>query len=288
MPCCRYATHVERLTCPTGTPRHDRYATRSAGNRNVQHPRRRALDGNGCQSRSTPPENETDAYVHTNTDTDAVVHVVIMPGFLIPSTAPTYGRLSDAIHTFLSKHQKGAHTVDVVAMGLFDWLKIALLGNDFRDYLDKAARLIESIDRDDAVVIVGHSAGGWVARLLLGADTVTYNGWSRPGLRQRVKRLVTLGTPHYSKEAYPFGRVKERVYSGERRVFDSSLAFTNEFFGQAGDLAPTEIVSFLGVVDDAPTLVSLVSYAANAGAYVPGMKGDGVVPIDVAGTCLFE
>ncbi len=229
------------------------------------------------------------------------VHVIIMPGFLIPSTAPAYQRLSRAIDAFLDGH--GPHTVDVVSMGLVDWLKIALFGHDFRDYLEKAARLVESTDPDDAVVIVGHSAGGWVARLLLGvgvgagvgagagADTVTYNGFQRPGLRQRVKRLVTLGTPHYSKEAYPFGRVKERVYPGgdegggafSGRVFDSSLAFTNEFFGEARDLAPTEVVSFLGIVDgDEPTLVSRVSYAANAGAYEPGMKGDGVVPIDVA------
>ena len=51
-----------------------------------------------------------------------------------------------------------------------------------------------------------------------------------PGLRQRVKRLITLGTPHYSKEQYPFGRVKEHVSSGDRD-FDSSLAFTNAYFG---------------------------------------------------------
>ena len=270
MPCCLLPSQVARVARSTGTPRHGKDAARFARNRNCRRPEDRSPTR--CRALVDP-----------------VVHVIIMPGFLIPSDAPTYQRLGHAIDDFLSKHQR-AHTVDVVPMGLFDWLKIALLGNDFRDYLDRAADLIDSFDQNDSVVIVGHSAGGWVARLLLGAETVTYNGWSRPGLRQRVRRLVTLGTPHYSKEAYPFGRVKERVYSGAgeggSRVFDSSLAFTNEFFGTAADLAPTDVVSFLGVIDDAgePTLLSRVSYAANAGDYAPGMRGDGVVPMSVAGT----
>ena len=100
-------------------------------------------------------------------------------------------------------------------MALSDWLKIALLGNDFRDYLDRAANLIldqtnernernewnewnewndqrdhrdqnetdiPNAPKDQSTIIVGHSAGGWVARLLLGADDVSYNGRRYDGL----------------------------------------------------------------------------------------------------------
>jgi len=52
---------------------------------------------------------------------------------------------------------------------------------------------------------VGVSAGGWLARLALGS--VPYYGVEF-GLSPLVHTLVTLGTPHQSLEAYPFGRAE--------------------------------------------------------------------------------
>lgn len=49
------------------------------------------------------------------------------------------------------------------------------------------------------------SAGGWLARLALGG--VPYNGETF-GLAPLVHTLLTLGTPHQSLEAYPFGRAE--------------------------------------------------------------------------------
>lgn len=57
-------------------------------------------------------------------------------------------------------------------------------------------------------VQVGVSAGGWLARLALG--NVPYNGETF-GLAPLVHTLVTLGTPHQSLEAYPFGRAEVRT-----------------------------------------------------------------------------
>lgn len=51
------------------------------------------------------------------------------------------------------------------------------------------------------------SAGGWLARLALGS--VPYDGQVF-GLSPLVHTLVTLGTPHQSLEAYPFGRAEVR------------------------------------------------------------------------------
>lgn len=49
------------------------------------------------------------------------------------------------------------------------------------------------------------SAGGWLARLALGSQP--YDG-KVFGLSPLVHTLVTLGTPHESMEAYPFGRAE--------------------------------------------------------------------------------
>lgn len=54
-------------------------------------------------------------------------------------------------------------------------------------------------------VQVGVSAGGWLARLALGSQP--YDG-KVFGLSPLVHTLVTLGTPHESMEAYPFGRAE--------------------------------------------------------------------------------
>ena len=219
---------------------------------------------------------------------DRHLHVVILPGFLIASSSPTYVRLKAACAGYLDARGVRRYSVDVVTMSTFDWLKIALLGLDFGQYLDRAAAQVQTCGNDDCpatdTVLVGHSAGGWVGRLLIGlggrsaaGDEISYNGRRYPGLRNTVKRLITLGTPRYSLERYPFGRVKERVVSGDGRVFDSSLAFTNEVIGD-DDTWPTEVVAFAGVLGggdgDAP-MMTQISYRANAGATSGAWKAMG-------------
>ena len=184
-----------RLEC---VPRTQRYPAVPSTTRCV---RRNGKVGRGARDRRHHG-------VSLHADNATSVHVIVMPGFLIPSDAPIYRQLVTAIDTYLDA--KGQpHTIDVVPMALSDWLKIALLGNDFRDYLDRAANLIlnqtnernernewnerndqrdqnetgvPNAPKDQSTIIVGHSAGGWVARLLLGADDVSYNGRRYDGL----------------------------------------------------------------------------------------------------------
>ena len=47
--------------------------------------------------------------------------------------------------------------------------------------------------------LVGHSAGGWIARLLLGDEPYGGRRWGRRGA---IAKLVTLGTPHISQERW--------------------------------------------------------------------------------------
>jgi len=49
------------------------------------------------------------------------------------------------------------------------------------------------------VNLVGHSAGGWISRLLIGDQPYYRRTWND---RERVATLITLGTPHVSKEKY--------------------------------------------------------------------------------------
>jgi hypothetical protein len=61
------------------------------------------------------------------------------------------------------------------------------------------------------IVLIGHSAGGWILRLFVGDkpyDGKVYNGFEKN--KGQIVSLVTLGTPHNSAEAYPFGKVIEK------------------------------------------------------------------------------
>eukprot|EP00803_Ostreobium_quekettii_P003031 evm.model.scf_1804.3 EVM.evm.TU.scf_1804.3 scf_1804:14708-18324(+) len=98
------------------------------------------------------------------------------------------------------------------------------------------------------ISLVGHSAGGWLARICLGDKE--YNGqlWGRSG---KVHTLITLGAPHLSKELYPFGRVQEKVtgpvdVSLPEAAAGSSLQFANHFYPTAASLGNVNVVCVVG------------------------------------------
>lgn len=123
--------------------------------------------------------------------------LIILPGFLVGASA--YAKL--AIDLEASGHFSA---VEIVPIKRSDWVSV-LAGGDFQYYLAKMEEVIlPLVSAYGPCCLVGHSAGGWIARLFLG-DRVPYqNKWY--GHRDKVKVLVTLGTPHHSLEAYPFGR----------------------------------------------------------------------------------
>lgn len=51
----------------------------------------------------------------------------------------------------------------------------------------------------DKVNVIGHSAGGWIARIYLGSVPYYQRVWAG---RSQVATLVTLGTPHISREPW--------------------------------------------------------------------------------------
>lgn len=98
---------------------------------------------------------------------------------------------------------------EVVPLAVRDWLPTVFQGESFAFYLDALDAALSRLHASSKlpVSLVGHSAGGWLARILLGSQP--YQGCVY-GRCDRVRSLVTLGTPHLSIEAYPFGRVEVR------------------------------------------------------------------------------
>ena len=248
-------------------------------------------------------------------DDDAVV-VVIIPGFL--SGAEAYDGMRDALERELRANARDAGSVVKVFVAptrALDWYP-TLGGKDFSRIVDGIDACVERAStfapKDGKVVLVGHSAGGWLARLWMGGEAYCgkrYNG------AKYVKTLITLGTPHASAEAYPFGRVIEkRVGEDDAALSEnargSSLCFTNELYpgahevgvkyvNVAGDYIrgansfpealcvelkdDKENLSFLEKIRRAWRAYSCgISYAANTGDSAAGVVGDGVCPIETA------
>lgn len=125
---------------------------------------------------------------------------VIIPGYL--AGAREYRDLETALN------QEGIPAT-TVPLRKRSWLP-TIGGRSVRPILQAIAATVQQV-RDtynsDRVNLIGHSAGGWVARIYLGdrpydvrsdvsGDEATWNG------RRSVAALVTLGTPHISQERW--------------------------------------------------------------------------------------
>jgi pimeloyl-ACP methyl ester carboxylesterase len=126
---------------------------------------------------------------------------IIIPGYLAAATD------YEAMHQQLA--DRGIPTT-TVPLRRGDWL--ATLGGrsvqPILALLDQTVQAAMQEHQRDRVNLVAHSAGGWIARIYLGAlpydvhgprpqdATLTWKGHTR------VARLVTLGTPHVSRERW--------------------------------------------------------------------------------------
>ena len=137
--------------------------------------------------------------------------VVILPGFgnaAVDYIAPLGQPEDVGLRSALLR--RGHETVDVVPLERIEWLRVATgllepafwqskaapTGLAYNWYLERARLAIESAHEasgGERVMIVGHSAGGWLARAVL-ADGAWPDGRRASEL---VSTLVTLGTPHF-------------------------------------------------------------------------------------------
>ncbi|WP_299489521.1 lipase [Acaryochloris sp. IP29b_bin.137] len=117
---------------------------------------------------------------------------VILPGYLAP--AKDYLDLQQQLNAL------GTETT-IVPLQRQDWL-VTLGGRPVTPILQQLDRTVQQLlDSTQApqVNLVGHSAGGWISRIFMGAEPYCGQVWKA---QTKVHTLISLGTPHSSKEAW--------------------------------------------------------------------------------------
>jgi pimeloyl-ACP methyl ester carboxylesterase len=117
---------------------------------------------------------------------------VILPGYL--AAASEYRDLQQELTA-------SSYPARIVPLRVSDWF-VTLGGRSVNPILQAIAATVQQVQREfDApkVNLVGHSAGGWIARIYLGSDPYYERVWY--GLPD-VATLITLGTPHTSQERW--------------------------------------------------------------------------------------
>lgn len=203
--------------------------------------------------------------------------VLVLGGFL--TSPPFYGRLRGRLHRL------GAAAVVVAPIWLPDWLLAAPLG--LGAIVTRAGRaLLRASDvaaiasQGAPVLILGHSAGGIVARLLTSPEP--FEG-RRLGASERIGAIVSLGTPHLQGTDVRLGF---RGVDSGRRALDHLDRFV-----PGATFAPR--VGYVSIASravvgrrDGPSReqVSFRTYRAILGSTVDpaGTPGDGVVPLAAA------
>jgi len=148
--------------------------------------------------------------------------VLVLPGFGNDSgdyldVEPTVTDREHGTGGLVTRLQnRGFHSVEVLPVARADWLRVAaaLLDEDFRAgtappdtafgwYLDRVEEALERAHtaHGERVLLLAHSAGGWLARAALGR---------RPDLAARTRALVTLGSPHRAPPTEPPGEDQTR------------------------------------------------------------------------------
>ncbi|MGK7928752.1 MAG: esterase/lipase family protein [Spirulina sp.] len=129
-----------------------------------------------------------------------VLPTVILPGY--------FARWTDYILLAESLKQQGIPTA-IVPLRKRDWFP-TLGGRSVVPIVRAIHETVQGVLREsesDRVNLIGHSAGGWIARIYLGDVPYTVHGdvTAKEGvwqIRDRVAALVSLGTPHISQERW--------------------------------------------------------------------------------------
>lgn len=138
-------------------------------------------------------------------------------GYLFPKISnsrilllPGYGCDKTDYNEMIRTCEKWNIQLDVVPIHRFEWLRISRCmfdelywnysvdpSNMFGWYIQSAKNaLFESVSKNNnkPIILCGHSAGGWLARLLMNNGTL-YNDYELK-TNSYVSTLVTMGTPH--------------------------------------------------------------------------------------------
>jgi pimeloyl-ACP methyl ester carboxylesterase len=125
---------------------------------------------------------------------------VILPGYL--AGAEPYGEMEQALADL-------GVPATTVPLRRRDWFP-TVGGRSVTPILEALHQTVEQVRQEtgsDRINLVGHSAGGWIARIYLGEQPYTIHPLDagKSGLwkaHPAIATLVTLGTPHISQERW--------------------------------------------------------------------------------------
>ncbi|MGD0861873.1 MAG: hypothetical protein ABSA21_03840 [Candidatus Limnocylindrales bacterium] len=196
--------------------------------------------------------------------------VLVLGGFL--TAPPMYRRFVNRLSS------RGAAGVVVAGVWTPDWLIAATRGvgaiatRSGRALLE-AGRLAAEVSEGAPVLVIGHSAGGLIARILTATEPLPGR---RFGAASRIGAIVTLGTPHVLSKGEGIGRQMNMVAS-EVAEEAAPGAFHSPLIGYVS------VASRAIRGDPAGTgreRVAHLLYRSVLGrAAVPGTEGDGLVPV---------
>lgn len=190
---------------------------------------------------------------------------LVLPGFA--NSKSDYETPFGDPNGFAGALRRRGAIVDVLDVARLAWLRVFLQADwsyivgsadwttsAYAWYIGKCRRYLE--ESRERVFVVGHSAGGWLARALLR---------KYPELEAKIEAVATLGTPHRPPAR---GCVTRGVLRALARADALDPPLVN-FVTVAGDLAPATA----DIVQESYSLVSGRDLAD-----VKGLSGDGVVP----------
>jgi pimeloyl-ACP methyl ester carboxylesterase len=196
--------------------------------------------------------------------------VLILGGFL--TAPPMYRRFVERLRA------RGAAGVVVANVWTPDWLIASTRGpgaiatRSGRALLD-AGRLAEEVSQGAPVLAVGHSAGGMIARILTATEPLPGR---RFGAASRIGAIVTLGTPHRLASGEGIGKRMNTVLSGIAEEAAPGACHSPK-------IGYVSVASRAIRGDPAGTgreRVAYLLYRSVLGhAAVPGIEGDGLVPV---------
>lgn len=222
------------------------------------------------------------------------VAVLICPAqFCVPVD---YDTLIADIKGSASKSSVSIGTCKVAPLPRTEWIKVArnLPTRSFIDstlpvyktldwYFEAMEDAISSIFAEEGVdvnlCIIGHSIGGWVARAYLGGLSGSATSVSKLAQR-KCSSLITLGTPHSSPE----GALVDQTRGLLKEVEEASACSPAALIEQGIDVTCVGSTSLAGKVftADVEEFVAATSYLPLLGRLDDSVKGDGIVPTELA------
>jgi hypothetical protein len=136
------------------------------------------------------------------------VKVLVLPGFGNDSIDYT---MPNSLVDSLKKRGWSDNQIRVLPVERKDWLEVFLRGlfdlqfwqatmpptnPAFKWYLSRISKEIASLEENESIILVGHSAGGWLGRAALGFGSTNDEDDDPAVDLEKVLGIVTLGAPN--------------------------------------------------------------------------------------------